>query len=227
MTPSGALTTLYSFCAETNCTDGACVYFGLVQGDDGNFYGTAGCGGAYATFPGDGGGTVFKITPDGTLTTLYSFPDYPNVYSPGALVKGAGGNFFGLAMLGGATNYGSIFQITPGGTLTTLHSGVLFGGLAQATNGILYGTDPGLGSDGEGSVFSLALGLGPFVETLPTSGEAGASFTSWATIWRTRPASPSTAPPLRSPWSQRPKSRLPCQSERPAAGSRSSHPRAR
>ena len=67
ITPSGALTTLYSFCAQTNCTDGVNPVAGLVQTANGDFYGTTEHGGAHNA------GTVFQITPSGTLTTLYSF----------------------------------------------------------------------------------------------------------------------------------------------------------
>jgi uncharacterized repeat protein (TIGR03803 family) len=67
ISPSGTLTTLYNFCSQTNCSDGAYPYGGLVLGTDGNFYGTTSGGGAGSY------GTVFKITPRGTLTTLYSF----------------------------------------------------------------------------------------------------------------------------------------------------------
>src|ERR1700685_1041514 len=64
MTPSGALTTLHNF----DMADGAAPQAGLVQGTDGNFYGTTSAGGPNGNY-----GTVFKITPGGTLTTLYSF----------------------------------------------------------------------------------------------------------------------------------------------------------
>ena len=67
ITPSGTLTTLYSFCSKGGCSDGAYLYAGLVQATDGNFYGTTSAGGA------TNHGTVFKITPSGTLTTLHSF----------------------------------------------------------------------------------------------------------------------------------------------------------
>jgi uncharacterized repeat protein (TIGR03803 family) len=66
MTLGGALTTLYSFCSLSNCTDGQGPYGTLVQGANGDFYGTTEGGGA------NGGGTVFKITPSGTPTTLKS-----------------------------------------------------------------------------------------------------------------------------------------------------------
>jgi uncharacterized repeat protein (TIGR03803 family) len=77
ITPSGTLTTLYSFCAQSGCTDGANPVAGLVQATNGDFYGTTIGGGANnnsCTYNTEGGcGTVFKITPSGTLTTLYSF----------------------------------------------------------------------------------------------------------------------------------------------------------
>src|SRR6266568_2131873 len=66
ITPSGTLTTLYSFCSlgGSNCTDGSFPFEGLVQATDGNLYGTTDLGGPSQY------GTVFKITPSGTLTTL-------------------------------------------------------------------------------------------------------------------------------------------------------------
>jgi uncharacterized repeat protein (TIGR03803 family) len=66
--PSGALTTLYNFCTQDECADGATPNASLVQGTDGSFYGTTVHGGANLV-----GGTVFKITAGGALTTLYSF----------------------------------------------------------------------------------------------------------------------------------------------------------
>ena len=71
ITPSGTLTTLYTFCSQSGCTDGKFPGAGLVQGTDGNFYGTATNGGFNNCYIGCG--TIFKITPSGTLTTLYSF----------------------------------------------------------------------------------------------------------------------------------------------------------
>src|ERR1017187_8227351 len=72
ITPGGTLTTLYSFWSQTNCTDGATPYAGLVQAANGDLYGTTYYGGT------NGGGTVFKITQGGTLTTLYSFCSQTN-----------------------------------------------------------------------------------------------------------------------------------------------------
>src|SRR5215831_4255860 len=73
MTPSGTLTTLYTFCSQSHCTDGAAPVAGLIQATNGNFYGNASVGGlpSYS-------GTVFKITPSGTLTTLHNFCSLSN-----------------------------------------------------------------------------------------------------------------------------------------------------
>ncbi len=72
-TPEGSLTQLYSFCAQTNCTDGIKPVAGLIQASDGNFYGTT--NGARFACGSDNNicGTVFKLTPQGTLTTLHTF----------------------------------------------------------------------------------------------------------------------------------------------------------
>src|ERR1022692_1853466 len=120
ITPGGTLTTLYSFCSQTNCTDGANPYAGLVQAANGNFYGTTQYGGTNHR------GTVFKITQGGTLTTLYSFCSQTNCTDGecpfAGLVQAANGNFYGTTESGGRANgYGTVFKITPTGTLTTLH----------------------------------------------------------------------------------------------------------
>ena len=187
--PSGTLTTLHSFCSQSGCADGYWPYAGLLQATDGNFYGTTHLGGAY------GGGTVFKITPGGTLTTLYSFcsqSECTDGQEPFAgLIQATDGNFYGTTQLGGAQGDGTAFEITPGGTLTTLYSFCSqsectdgqepFAGLVQATNGNFYGTTVFGGThcqpiyDCGGTVFVLSTGLGPFVETLPTSGKVGAT----------------------------------------------------
>ena len=178
MTPSGTLTTLYSFCSQSGCTDGAYPYAGLVQAINGDLYGTTTYGGANGNY-----GTIFKITPRGTLTTLYSFCSQSGCTDGEApyarLVQATNGEFYGTAYLGGANGYGAIFEIAPSGALTTLHSFDLMDGaypdaaLVQDTDGTFYGTTYGGSSGGVGVVFSLSVGLGPFVETEPTSGKVG------------------------------------------------------
>ena len=178
ITPTGTLTTLYSFCSQSGCTDGENPGAGLVQATDGNFYGTTG---------GDEG-TVFKITPSGTLTTLYNFCPQSGCTDgagPSGLVQATDGNFYGTTDGGGAGNSGTVFKITPSGTLTTLYSFCSQSGctdgdepyaaLVQASNGIFYGTTEGGGNffgpcpGGCGTVFSLDAGLGPAVSLSPAS----------------------------------------------------------
>jgi len=164
ITPSGSLTTLHSF----SVTDGFNVVAGLVQGSDGNFYGTTVGGGTGGC---GNGGTVFKITPSGTLTTLYNFGNQPSCasgYQPKAgLVQGTDGNFYGTSSGGGANNQGTVFAITPGGSLTTLYSfcaqtGCADGttpvaGVIQASDGNFYGTTYNGGVDNSGTVFKLSV----------------------------------------------------------------------
>src|ERR1017187_7189918 len=235
-TPCGTLTTLYSFCSLTNCTDGQDPHAGLVQSADGDLYGTTSGGGANGDY-----GTVFKITPGGTLTTLYSFCSQTNCtdgqFPDGRLVQAANGDLYGTTLGGGANgDYGTVFKVTPSGTLTTLHSfngtdgsaplaglvqatdGDLYGttdlggangsngtvfkinpsgtlttlysfcsqsgctdgatpyaGLVQDTNGDFYGTTAYGGLGGGGAVFRLSVGLGPFVKIQPPSGKVGAA----------------------------------------------------
>jgi uncharacterized repeat protein (TIGR03803 family) len=180
ITTNGALTTIYSFCSTGVCEDGALPQAGLIQANNGNFYGTTSSGGAHSE------GTVFQVTPAGLLKTLYSFCSKTNCtdgYSPvSGLIQATDGNFYGTAFQGGANiNYGSVFKITPGGVLTTLHSfagtdgSEPEGALMQSTNGTFYGVTNNGGTSGAGTVFSLSAGLGPFVETRPTSGKVGSS----------------------------------------------------
>lgn len=292
LTTDGVLTTLYSFCVLGQpCTDGNLPYGPLVQGIDGNLYGTTTDGGAYHELGGGtvfritldgtfttlhsfggavdgttpvagliqatdgnfygvtltagegGGGTVFKITSDGTLTTIYNFCSKPNCTDGmgpwGTLVQAADGNFYGPTESGGtgtvcnSEGCGTIFKLTPNGTLTTLHNfctqgqnqqcpdgsypqqgltiasngylvgttfyafqaplmyfintaGTKFGrvtvgqptpaGLLQGTDGLFYGTGYG-GTFKDGTVFSISVSLKPFIKTSPNLGPAGEAVT--------------------------------------------------
>ena len=145
ITAAGALTTLYSFCAQSNCADGSYPN-GLMQGTDGNFYGTTEESGA------NNNGTVFKITPSGTLTTLYTFCSEggagctDGAVPSSALVQGSDGNFYGTTWAGGTSGVGTVFEITSTGTLTTLHNFDVTdgdypsGALVQGSDGNFYGT---------------------------------------------------------------------------------------
>ncbi|HEV2424969.1 MAG TPA: choice-of-anchor tandem repeat GloVer-containing protein [Terriglobia bacterium] len=151
ITPSGTLTTLYTF---GQLPSGA-YPLGLVQASDGNFYGTTKQGGTNTCIYGNtnyGCGTLFKITPGGTLTTLYNFCSQSGCadgQEPGALIQGTDGNLYGTTSAGANSacsgGCGTIFKITTSGTLTTLHSfdsvdGGDPSGLVQGSDGNFYGT---------------------------------------------------------------------------------------
>ena len=108
ITPSGALTTLHSFCSEDGCTDGANPGYELVQGTDGNFYGTTNWGGA------GGYGTLFEITPAGTLTTLHNFETVDGYINKFALLQGTDGKFYGSTEIGGPLGSGTIYILDNG-----------------------------------------------------------------------------------------------------------------
>jgi len=169
ITPAGALTTLYSFCGQTNCADG----WGpnaLAQGVDGNFYGTTDAGGTGAGL--DGSGTIFKITAAGVLSTIYDFctqlsnGNCADGALPSGMILATNGNFYGVASEGGGDDCGEVFEATPKGTLTVVHSynpaqgcGGAFPQLFQASNGNFYGsTVEGGGAGRRGMVYEMTPG---------------------------------------------------------------------
>jgi uncharacterized repeat protein (TIGR03803 family) len=174
ITTSGMLTMLHSF---NGTVEGTGSVTALVQGTDGNFYGTASTGGAHSD------GTVFKITPGGTLKTLHDFDGTDGSLPNAGLVQGTDGNFYGTTPSGGSKAAGTVFKITPSGTLTTLYifcsqSNCTDGShpsaaLTQGTNGNFYGATSQGGANLLGTVFSLSVGLGQFVRTQPTFGTVG------------------------------------------------------
>ena len=112
-----------------NCADGAAPFGALVQGSDGNFYGTTYNGGTNIA-----NGTIFRITPAGTLTTLYTWNG--EALPSGTLVQATDGNFYGTT-----AHSGTVFKMTPGGTVTTLAvvGGFPYAGLVQGPTGTSTG----------------------------------------------------------------------------------------
>jgi uncharacterized repeat protein (TIGR03803 family) len=141
----------------------------LVEGPDGNFYGTALFGGP------DSYGTIFRVSSLGTFTLLYSFTGGTDGAYPNLMTLGNDGNFYGTALEGGAYGYGTIFKLTPSGTLTTLYSfsggsdGAFPTAPVQGSNGGFYATTQGGGDNSEcvatditgcGTVFSYSVSGG-------------------------------------------------------------------
>jgi len=172
VTPVGKLTTLHQFCSKTNCTDGANPWGVLVEAKDGNFYGTTAAGGTHVCKTRGqekiGCGTVFRITPNGKLTTLYNFCSQggnnctDGVTPLAGLVEARDGSFYGTTSGGGAKADGTVFRITAEGKLNTVHSfqgadgATPYGGLLQASDGYFYGTTTFGGANNSGVIFKLA-----------------------------------------------------------------------
>ena len=160
ISPSGSETNLHSFAGPPN--DGANPEAGLVQGSDGNFYGTTTLGGT------NGEGTVFRISPSGSETNLYSFGSFPkDGLKPSAgLVQGSDGNFYGTTPNGGTNSCdcGTVFRISPSGSYSNLYSfgrsssdgQYPYAGLVQGSDGNLYGVT-GEGMNNDGTVFRISL----------------------------------------------------------------------
>jgi len=174
VTPTGTLTKLYSFCTKTNCTDGSKPLGGLVLGRDGNFYGTTEVGGT------SNAGTIYKITPAGSLTTLYSFNGTYGSTPFAGLIQASDGNFYGT------TEGYTVFKMTPKGKVTLLHTfngsdgSVPRAALIQASDGNLYGTTFGGGAYGDyGTIFMVTL-KGKFTSLYSFDGPHG--YGPWAPL---------------------------------------------
>ena len=118
VTTNGILTTLVSF----DGTNGATPAAALTLGKHGNFYGTTFYGGTNLN-GGLGYGTVFKMTTNGTLTTLISFfspfANTNGAFPAAALTLGNGGNFYGTTSGGGSFGCGVVFRLAPNTTAAT------------------------------------------------------------------------------------------------------------
>jgi uncharacterized repeat protein (TIGR03803 family) len=175
ISPSGSLTNLWSF---TGGTDGANPYAGVVEGADGNFYGTTIGGGTHGT------GTVYRISPSGGLTNLWSFTGGSDGANPWGLVQGSDGSFYGTTPLIGVGHSGTVYRISPNGSFTNLWSFTNGSdganpqaGLVQGSDGSFYGTTSQLlsGPNKFGTVFKLTVPLNPPANQVSSFQPAGAN----------------------------------------------------
>jgi len=193
LTSCGTLTTLHQFCPQQDPNYGACPDgYGpgpVIEGDDGNFYGTTAAGGTNLDRSGLTTGTVFELTASGTLTTLYSFCAQldPKTQicldgeNPSRIIEGRDGNFYGItysggpSAFGGAQSAGTVFMLTPSGMLTTLHSFC-----SQVINGDSC-------SDGEAPNSLIEGSDGNFYGTTSIGGQYGSN-TRGGTVFEITPA---------------------------------------
>ncbi len=176
-TPSGDFSTLHRFCSQRDCADGWWPGT-VIEGADGSLYGVTASGGC---------GTIYKFSEPGPLTTLHTFVGADGC-NPLRLVQATDGDFYGVTQSGGSSSgcgtvgCGTVFSITPEGKLTTLHTfcagafcldGAFPIGLIQATDGKFYGSTFVDGPGGGGTIFSLDLGLRPFVSFIRAAGKVG------------------------------------------------------
>jgi uncharacterized repeat protein (TIGR03803 family) len=172
ITKPGVLLWSYSFSCGI---EGWAPLSPLLQASDGNFYGTTYEGGRAC-------GAVFKLNQQAKVSSLYDFKNIPDGCSPvGGLTEGTDGNLYGTTSYGGkGTNSGggTLFQLTTLGVHTILYD---FGNTGnrplaapmQDTNGMFYGTTDLGGRSGFGTVYSLNMGLGPFVTFVRPSATTG------------------------------------------------------
>ena len=112
ITPAGTETVLHSFGATG--TDGQSPSGSLLLGSDGNFYGVTPNGGSSANCKlANGCGTVYRITPSGVETVLYSFGTTASdgLVPSGALIQASDGNLYGTTVDGGMAGMGNVFRL--------------------------------------------------------------------------------------------------------------------
>jgi uncharacterized repeat protein (TIGR03803 family) len=154
ITLAGKLTLVHYFCSQTDCADGEVPESGLVAATNGSLYGITSSGGSGCSYC----GTVFRITPRGTLITLYSF-DGSDGLNPVGLMQAGNGDIYGTTSSGGSGSGGTIFRMTLTGTLTTLYNFEDFdypaAGLVEGAGGNFYGTTITYASNSYGTIFKM------------------------------------------------------------------------
>jgi uncharacterized repeat protein (TIGR03803 family) len=176
MTPSGTLLDIYPFDCSLQIGINEGFDAPLIEGPDGNFYGTDGRGG-----PG-GYGTVFKMDRSGNVTVLHYFGgDNDGINPQVGLTVATDGNLYGTTSFGqGNASYGTIFQISTSGTYQQIYLWSATDrqpwGLLQGTDGKFYGyLILGKGPGSAGAFYRLDMGLAPFITFVSSTGAVGQS----------------------------------------------------
>ena len=166
MTPQGQTSLVHTF----GNVEGFAALAPLMLANDGNYYGTTTSGAA------SGSGSIFRMTPDGTVTNIHSFySSTDGSYPSGKLVQGPDGALYGTTRSGGANTYGTIFRITLAGDFSVLYPFANSDGrgpcseLLVGSNNTLYGTASGGGDNYGGTIFKITTG-GVLTTLYPFSG---------------------------------------------------------
>ena len=170
LSPDGTFTNIYRFGGGS---EGAFIYAGLVEGDDGYLYGATFAGGSV------GNGALFKISTNGNFLPLRSFSFFESGTPYAGMTKGSDGNLYGTTY-GGS---GSVYQLTPGGGFTNL---VLLGGsrpvgaLVQGPDNNFYGTTASGGANGFGTIFRLSVPMPAVFKAMTLTN--GAATLTWSAV---------------------------------------------
>jgi uncharacterized repeat protein (TIGR03803 family) len=156
LSPSGVLEVLHNFSGADGATP-----FGLILGNDGNFYGETTAGGDLSLNGGQGDGTVFQITPAGTLNSLEKFEGNTSGAIPfGGLMLASDGMFYGVAEHAGQYGSGLIFRFGTSGPVTPVaffmggtNGAMPIGGLVQDSAGAFYGITASGGIYTDGTLY--------------------------------------------------------------------------
>ncbi len=175
ISPTGKFKVLHSFCALSGCLDGSFPLW-PIQGQDGNFYGTAAQGGT------SGAGVIYKLSPGGDYQVIYNFCSHGDCADGGVilpLVQDAKGKLFGVTSFGGVHGSGTVFELTGEHQFKILHSfdssvdgGYPNAGVTLANDGNLYGVNLE-GMYGDGTMFEITPeGVFTLLYTFDVSGNA-------------------------------------------------------
>jgi uncharacterized repeat protein (TIGR03803 family) len=190
ITPDGTFTSLLSF----NGTNGMIPEGLLLLAKDGSFYGATDFYNTNLYNPTDTNydninfnGSIYRVTPEGILTTLFQF-NGTNGRAPWiGLTEGPDGNFYGTTHSGGTHDLGTIFQVTPSGVFTSLFSfdgtnndGYPMSPLTLGRDGCFYGTTVSGSSDRYGTVFKVSIPMAPKLQSLNRTN--GSMLLTWSSV---------------------------------------------